>query len=236
MGPPPGTIAGRDRIGDRRGPPASPSGVKYLPRQEATPLSSGGARVQPPPGISRVSIWFRSATRWHDSCSLPWWESWRSTTQDDRRTPCCATRSYSSWSGSWLLRPIHQGLHQDPDRRRGGSGLAGRQHRPPQGSFQDARARSGRQEGRHCAGRPLVGGSSVPDSRGRGRGLVAPAQADIRRDDRPGSHHAYYKEGHRFARLSGLLRERYSYTKEKAVEELERFYEKYVEGSELAKR
>jgi uncharacterized protein YjbJ (UPF0337 family) len=40
----------------------------------------------------------------------------------------------------------------------------------------------------------------------------------------------------RFDRLSGLLREKYGYTKEKAMEEIDRFYKKYVEKDEPAKR
>jgi len=39
-----------------------------------------------------------------------------------------------------------------------------------------------------------------------------------------------------FEKLSGLLRERYGYTREKAEDELERFYKKYVYVDEGAKR
>lgn len=40
----------------------------------------------------------------------------------------------------------------------------------------------------------------------------------------------------KFEKLSGLIRERYDYTREKADDELERFYKKYVYVDEGAQR
>ncbi len=40
----------------------------------------------------------------------------------------------------------------------------------------------------------------------------------------------------KFDKLSGLIRERYGYTREKAEDELERFYKKYVYVEESAPR
>jgi uncharacterized protein YjbJ (UPF0337 family) len=40
----------------------------------------------------------------------------------------------------------------------------------------------------------------------------------------------------KFEKLSGLIRERYGYTREKAEDELERFYKKYVYVDEGAPR
>lgn len=40
----------------------------------------------------------------------------------------------------------------------------------------------------------------------------------------------------KFERLSGVIRERYGYSREKAEEELDRFYKKHVYVDEAAKR